>query len=292
MELATYILVLVSAFTHSYWNFLLKRVKGGQVFIGLSKVAEIVLFFIPFIYFLRREEIAILNYWVFYVVGALLVIFNYIFLGQAYKSGDLSLVYPISRAGALLFLPWLAYIFIGERINIAGVSAILLIIVGLFVIQLQTFNFSEFKFVISKFRTSATMLALLAAFTAACYTLWDKHSINYLPPFIYFYAYTAITGICYATFIFIKYPLTDIKAELNSHKFSIFQVGFLNTITYLLVLYSLQTGKASYVIALRQLSIAFGVFLGWKLLHEPFPFTKRIGLGFLLAGCLLISLAR
>ena len=83
MELATYILVLISAFTHSYWNFLLKRVKGGQVFIGLSKVAEIVLFFIPFIYFLRREEIAILNYWMFYVVGALLVIFNYIFLGQA-----------------------------------------------------------------------------------------------------------------------------------------------------------------------------------------------------------------
>src|SRR5215213_4045525 len=118
MGLIPYILVFVSALTHAYWNFILKRAKGGHVFIGLSKITEIVLFIIPFIYLINKEEIAILNYWVFYTVGALLVIFNYIFLGQAYKSGDLSSVYPISRAGALLFLPVLAYLFIGERIDI------------------------------------------------------------------------------------------------------------------------------------------------------------------------------
>ncbi len=44
MRLIPYTLVLISAFTHAYWNFILKRAKGTQVFIGLSKVAEIVLF--------------------------------------------------------------------------------------------------------------------------------------------------------------------------------------------------------------------------------------------------------
>jgi uncharacterized membrane protein len=292
MEWLSYLLVVVSAFTHAYWNFILKRAKGGQVFIGLSKIAEIVFFILPFIYFITNDEISILNYWVFYIVGALLVIFNYIFLGQAYKRGDLSLIYPISRAGSLLFLPPLAYLFIGERIDGVGFVAIILIMFGLFAIQLQSFCSTEIKLVIANLRSSATVLALLAAFTAACYTLWDKHSISYLPPFIYFYAYTAIVGISYALFIFLKNPFSKIKTELAVHKYSILQVGFLNTSTYLLVLYSLQAGKASYVIALRQMSIAFGVFLGWKALKETFPFPRKIGITLLLMGCLLISLAR
>lgn len=291
MEFVAYTLVLLSALTHAYWNFVLKRAGGTQAFIGLSKVAEIVLFIIPFVYFVSQEQIAILNYWLFYVVGALLVVLNYYFLGQAYKRGDLSLVYPISRAGALLFLPVLAYLFIGERIDFVGVVAILLIFVGLFAVQLKSFSWKEIALVVTGFKNPATGLALLAALTVACYTLWDKHSISFLPPFIYFYAYTVLVGISYAVFILVKFPFGEIKTEWKTHKYSILQVGFFNTFTYLLVLYSLQTGKTSYVIALRQLSIAFGVFLGWKFLREEMPFLKKVGTGVLLVGCFLISLA-
>ncbi len=292
MEFFAYILVLVSAFTHAYWNFILKKSGGTQAFIGLSKIAEIVLFIIPFIYFVAKDEIAILNYWLFYVIGALLVVLNYLFLGQAYKRGDLSLVYPISRAGALLFLPVLAFFLIAEKVDLVGIIAILLIFVGLFAVQLPAFSLKEIAFVFTKFKSSATMLALLAALTTAGYTLWDKHSISFLPPFVYFYAYTVIVGITYAVFISVKYPSENIKNEWTNHKFSIIQVGFFNTFTYLLVLYSLQTGKTSYVIALRQLSIAFGAFLGWRFLQEELSFPKKIGIGILLLGCLLISLAR
>jgi drug/metabolite transporter (DMT)-like permease len=292
MRTVPYILVLVSAFTHAYWNFILKRVHATQVFIGLTKVAEVLLFSVPFIYFISRDEIPLLLYWPLYVVGALLVICAYIFLGRAYKTGDLSAVYPISRAGALLFLPGLAYLFIGERIDAIGLAAILLIILGLFSIQLPSFKPREVRLVLAGFKSPATVQAMLAAFTVACYTLWDKHSISYLPPFIYFYAYTAIAGITYAAFILITSRAEIVKREWANHKYSILQVGFLNTFSYMLVLLALKSVKASYVIALRQLSIAFGVFLGWKLLREFFPFPKKVGVALLLAGCFLISLAR
>ncbi|MDQ3798434.1 MAG: EamA family transporter [Acidobacteriota bacterium] len=292
MELVAYALVLLSAFTHAYWNFILKRSGGTHVFIGLSKVVEAVLFLIPFIYFITKDEIAILNYWLFYVIGALLVLLNYVFLGQAYNSGgDLSLVYPISRAGMLLFLLPLAYLIIGKEIDSVGFIAILLIIAGLVCVQLPAFNFKEFAAVVLTLKSSAALLALLAALTAACYTLWDKYSIKYLTPFIYICAYTSLIAVSYALFIFIKYPFEAIKNEWTNLRHSIVQVGFFNTFTYLLVLYSLQTGKASYVIALRQLSIVFGVILGWKLLREDLTFPKKIGTFILLAGCLLISLA-
>ena len=38
------LLVVLSAVTHAYWNFLLKRSGGTQLVVGLSKVAEVVMF--------------------------------------------------------------------------------------------------------------------------------------------------------------------------------------------------------------------------------------------------------
>ena len=60
----------------------------------------------------------------------------------------------------------------------------------------------------------------------------------------------------------------------------------------LLILFSLRTGKSSYVIALRQLSIVFGVLLGWRVLQEALPRPKVVGVALLVAGCLLVSMAR
>ena len=44
MQATPYFLVLVAAVLHAYWNYLLERAGGGQLFVGLSKVAEVALF--------------------------------------------------------------------------------------------------------------------------------------------------------------------------------------------------------------------------------------------------------
>jgi hypothetical protein len=44
MNTTAALLVVLSAATHAYWNFLLKRSGGSQLFVGLSKVAEVVMF--------------------------------------------------------------------------------------------------------------------------------------------------------------------------------------------------------------------------------------------------------
>jgi uncharacterized membrane protein len=287
-----YILVAVSAFTHAYWNFLLKKAGGSQVFIGLSKLSEIILFGIPFFIFAAKYSETILRYWPLAVIGALFVLLNYLFLGQAYRAGDLSLVYPISRAGALLFLPVLAYAFINERLDLVGAFSILLIITGIFVLQLQSFHFPEILQGLTHLRSKANLFALLAAFTVACYTLWDKNALLFLPAFIYFYLYTTLAGIIYGLYIFVQYPRPAIHEEWAAHKYEILQVGFFNTLTYLLVLFALQSGKASYVIAVRQLSIVIGVLLGWKFLQETLPLPKQVGVMLLLVGCIIVGIAR
>ena len=55
---------------------------------------------------------------------------------------------------------------------------------------------------------------------------------------------------------------------------AITQVGALNSGSYLLTLVALPAGHASYVIAIRQLSIAVGALLGWRLLGESLTSRK------------------
>ncbi|MEO8682926.1 MAG: hypothetical protein ABI665_28015, partial [Vicinamibacterales bacterium] len=124
----------MSAAAHAYWNFLLKRSGGTQIFTGLSKAVEAAAFAVLLAAGLI-DRAGLAGNWVLPVVGALLVIVNYALLTLAYRHGDLSLVYPISRGAVLVFLPPLAYAFTGERLDVLGWSALAVIVFGIACVQ-------------------------------------------------------------------------------------------------------------------------------------------------------------
>lgn len=51
-------MLLASAALHAWWNFLIKRDRGGPLFVGLSKVAEGVALAPLFLFLGAREAIA------------------------------------------------------------------------------------------------------------------------------------------------------------------------------------------------------------------------------------------
>jgi uncharacterized membrane protein len=89
-----------------------------------------------------------------------------------------------------------------------------------------------------------------------------------------------------------RYGAPTLRTELRSRWWPILQVAVLNTVTYLLVLVALRSGTSSYVVGVRQLSIAIGAVLGWRLLGEAFGPARRLGVTLLVAGCILVALAR
>jgi uncharacterized membrane protein len=292
MPLTAALLVVLSATTHAYWNFLLKRSGGTQLFVGLSKVGEVVMFG-PFFLALVAPKIAQLDgLFSLSVVGAAFVLVNYVCLAWAYKHGDLSFVYPLARGSILLFLPFLAFATVGERVSTVGALALALIVCGIVALQLPSLQWRALATLGTRLRSPATTFALLAAFAAACYTLWDKHAVQRVPAFAYIYLYTTITAAAYGTFIWRRYPRAEVAEQWRVHRWPILQVGFFNITSYLLVLLALRTGTSSYVIALRQLSIAFGVLLGWRLLREQISVPKRVGVALIVVGCLVVGVAR
>ncbi|MDB4877835.1 MAG: protein of unknown function transrane [Gemmatimonadetes bacterium] len=294
MSALPYLLVVVSAFTHAYWNFLLKRSRGGQLFVGLTKIAEVVLFAPVFLVISAADAARHAGVlWPLAIVGAALTLTNYVMLAMAYARADLSTVYPISRGAVLLFLPVLGYLVFGERLDIVGKVAVALVVAGIVILQLRSVSWDSFRGLGRQLGSSnATLFALLAAAAAAGYTVWDKRAVGLLAPFTYFYTYTVFVALAYAAHIGRRYGWSAARGEWRVHRSAIVQVGFFNTVTYLLVLFALRAGTSSYVIALRQLSVAFGVLLGWRLLGEPFGFPKRLGAGLIIAGTVLVALAR
>src|ERR1700724_1456794 len=101
MEIGVILLLVLSALVHSAWNLLAKRSLDKQVFLWLGLVGSIAIFFLPFVYLYRPFGWV---GWVFILFSGLLEALYFLFLGSAYQQGDLSLVYPLARGSAPLFV--------------------------------------------------------------------------------------------------------------------------------------------------------------------------------------------
>jgi drug/metabolite transporter (DMT)-like permease len=290
MKTLPYFLVIISAVTHSIWNFLVKKSDNKDIFIGLSKISEAVVFIVPFVWILFLVGIEPGSWLLFVVVAALFVFLYYYFLSQAYKHIDFSVAYSIARSSTL-FLPILGFFFLGEKLDILGMLSVVLVTVAVLTFQMTAYNKNEFKHLFQQLTKPGIAYALLTAFIVSAYTLWDKIAVMRIHPFLYFYGYTSLTAFFYLVFLIKKFSRNEIRAEWQQNKVSIVSVGILNTFTYSLVLVALGLSKAAYVGTLRQLSLIFGILLGWKYLKESLPLPKIVSVGMIIIGSVLIAFA-
>ena len=280
MEALPFILVIISATAHGYWNFLFKQADNKDAFLGLSKLVEPLLYMVPFFYLLSLNDLKS-SASGYVAVGAILSIANYILLANAYKRLDLALAYPISRSSTI-FLPFLAYLFFSEVIDVLGWVSVITVSVGVFVIQMNNSKEKK-KLGCKKEQRLGLVFAILAAFTVALYTLWGRVAVNQIHPFLYMYLYTLVTSVYFAPSLF-KLGKDTIVREWQANRWHIIVVAFLNTFSYVLMLFALRMSKVAYVGALRQLSLVFGVTLGWLLLKEEMGRFRIVGLVFIVLG--------
>src|ERR687885_262346 len=91
-------MVLTSAFLHASWNLLAKRAGGGAPLVWLYDLVALALFApLALVIFLLGAALPGPITLVFIVGSALLHLGYFILLQRGYRSGDLSLVYPLAR---------------------------------------------------------------------------------------------------------------------------------------------------------------------------------------------------
>ena len=274
--------VLASTVSHAWWNLQAKRAGAGHAFFGLSKWLEVAIYLPIFLF--RAHDHAFPEQTAVYLLGAgVLVGANYYALSQAYARLDLAVAYPISRTSTV-FLPLIAYLGLGETVDALGAVSLAVVTVGI-VLSSELSRVRGASHLVT-----GVLFSLLGALTLAGYTVWDKFVIQRFDPFLYLYGYNVVVAIGYLPVLLRR--RAEALAQWRDHRGALIQVAVLNTATYLLVLYALTLANASYVGALRQLSLVAGLAFGVSLLGERLSHRRVAGVALLVAGGVLVTLAR
>ena len=283
-------IVLLAALFHAAWNFLAKKSRNKLAFIWWFLLIATIGYLPMFLYFWREMTVTPAG-WVCIIATGILHALYFWFMGGAYERGDLSLVYPLSRGAGPLFVPILAVIFLQERLSATGISGIVLVVLGIYVIHLQSFTVDSFFEPLRAMRGSASVWALCTGGTIAGYSLVDKVGVGLVYPPAYIYLMFVISLLLLSPYVLIK-QRPALKAEWQVNRVPILIDGFLVLFTYMMILFAFRLSKVSYVVAAREISIVFSALLGIFWLKEAHAPQKIAGSGLIALGVVFIGLSK
>jgi uncharacterized membrane protein len=140
MDFTVIIMVPLSALLHALRKFFNKKALDKQAFIWWFEIFGLLFFSPVFIFFLLKESFSIsIGYLL--LSGVVHLIYWY-FLSMALEKGDLSLTYPIMRPSPALVLLF-SITILKENVSMHGVCGILLVVLGVYTINMQNIDFLE-----------------------------------------------------------------------------------------------------------------------------------------------------
>jgi drug/metabolite transporter (DMT)-like permease len=289
MTTIAFLLVIASAFTHATWNFLLKRSQHKIAFFWSLGAVSFVAFLLPAAVFAYVDGIGVRGV-MFGVVSGLIHGVYGLSLSRGYELGDLSAVYPISRGMGPALVPIGAVIFLDERASAVAGFGIFLVVVGVFVVNIEARTFRDLVQPLRAFNRPATRVALLTGALIASYSLWDKTALDHLSPVTLILFVMAGNMLILAP-VALRNNAASVLTEWRERRESILAAGLLAPLGYVLVLVALTTSRVSYVAPAREMGIVVGAFLGVLLLGEGYGAWRVFGALLILAGVLTLGLA-
>lgn len=278
-------LVLAAAFIHATWNYLLKRSGGGTPFVWLFATLSAIIYAplaAAILWWtqppLGWEAVALM------LASAVIHTAYYMLLDRGYRSGDLSLVYPLARGSAPLITVVVAVFLLQERPSALAVTGALLIAVGAVVL---TANFRQLK---ASGSLPAVAFALLTGCTIASYTVVDKIAVAafLIPPLLQDWAANLGRVIIMAPMA-LRQPAA-LRETWHRCRPEIIGVAVLCPLSYILVLTAMVFTPVSYIAPAREISILVAAVLGARLLAEEDTTRRLLAAGAMVAGIVCLAL--
>ncbi len=227
-----------------------------------------------------------------FLISALAETGYFVTLVQGYSQGDLSLVYPISRGGAPLFVVVWGAIVLGEELPWFGYLGVLLMVIGVYAASLPGNSHSTNSrraTIIGSFHNRAAAWALTSAIFISIYSITDKIAVAATPPIIYNWWVFMGNTVLWAIPTWRRSRFTTNFQELRTNWLGIIATGIMMVTAYAAALAALALTSASYVVAGRGLSVVIGALFGALLLKENFGTLRVIGAGLMVSGLALIA---
>ena len=288
MSNLAFTLILASALMHALWNLLVKRSQDKTVFIwwmfvtsgGLMTLALPIAGTFPPLS-LRVVGLA--------AVGALCFMLYHLFAGRAYRTGDLSLIYPLAQT-AMFWVPIWGVLILDEKVSGLGMAGIGLILFGAYSIQLRALAWSEVVRPFRNLRDPAVLAALAAGFIYSVGAVIDKTGVMIYPPF-HFTALLVDFMLLFMTMNILRPKYRGrVMAEFRNSRLLVILAGPVIMASFLSFRYGLQMAPMSYAVPVRQVSLLIGVLIGVFFLGEACGRIRFIAALLILGGAALIRL--
>ena len=278
-------LILAAAVIHASWNYFLKRSGGGTVFVWLFATLS-ALIYAPLTVAIIWWQKPVFE-WQHYglmIASAVLHTFYYMLLDRGYRSGDLSIVYPIARGSAPLITVLCAVLLLQEQPTAVAVTGALLIGGGAVALTGDPRKLRESG------NLHAVGFALLTGCMIASYTLVDKVAVwaFMIPPLVQ--DWTSNLGR-----VFLMTPMAlkrkeEIRPTWQRAKKEIILVAVLCPLSYILVLTAMVFTPVSYVAPAREVSILVAALMVTHLLAEGDGPRRLAAAGAMVAGIVCLAL--
>jgi drug/metabolite transporter (DMT)-like permease len=286
MSLTALGLILVAAWCHATWNLLLKQSRGGGiVFFWLVACIE-TLFYAPLALWMlaqgawRPDATAL----VMMLGSALIHVAYFVFLDRGYRTGDLSVVYPLARASGPLLTIAAAILFLGERPAWPALGGAALIALGAVLLSGNP---------VALFRRGGTGIgfALATGAMIAFYTVWDRQAVAALliPPVVYYWG-SIVARLALTTPVAL-HDRARLRSLWSTEKRAIAAVAVLSPLSYCLALYAMTLAPLSHVAPARETSILIAALYGTHLLKEGDAARRLAAAAMMIAGLAAIALA-
>jgi drug/metabolite transporter (DMT)-like permease len=203
---------------------------------------------------------------------------------KAIAQYDLSITVPLLSLTPL-FLLVTGYLFLGETITPLGIAGVLVLLSGIYLMNLSTLReglLAPFKSVLTN---HGSLLVIIVAIIYTITSTLGKKVVLLTDSAFFSFWYILILSIGII-------PVIYWKGESPLHVFKNFKINFLIGTLVGLSAFSLFTAynhaPVAYVIAIKRTSIIFSVLLGRLMFHEPAFGKRALGAGLAFAGVVLM----
>ncbi|MEO3385338.1 EamA family transporter [Mesorhizobium sp. CAU 1741] len=271
-------LVLSAAFMHASWNAIVKN--AGDRALTLAAVAA--MHTVGGLLLIAVSAPPAPASWPSLFASTIIHYLYYLLLFQAYRLGDLSQVYPISRGLAPALVALGAYLIVGETLTSTGWAGLAAICIGIGLLAIQRGAASADR--------TAVMFAVFLGLSISAYSVadgigvrWSESPTGYMG-WLFFLEAPVVLAV-----------LGPRLARRQNVDWSAFSVGLiggaLSVLAYGLVLYAKTFAPIAAVSAVRESSVIIAALIGVLMFGER-PWKGRVLAALVVAtGVILIASA-
>ncbi|MCK0126819.1 SMR family transporter [Gelidibacter sp. F2691] len=264
------LIILSAALLHATWNTIVKTAGDRTATLGLVALGHV----IPGLVMVAVLPLPAAESWP-YLIASTMIHFGYFYmLGQAYKHGDLSVVYPIARGIVPALVSLWALLFLGEVLPAQAWFGIALIAVAI-----QISSWAALRHGVGR---AALLFALGTGVCISGYSLVDGVGVRLSGGTLSYWAWHSVLHVFITGFVAIRRGHAIRALPRRTWMIGILG-GMVSMTAYGLVLYAKNFAPLGAVSALRETSVIFAALIGFVFLREG-NWRRRLVAAVLMAG--------